>query len=501
MNTARYLLEAAPDDATAFVDGDTSYSYGRLRAAVAGFVGRFDELRLPRGAPVALAGANSFYWVAGYLATMAAGLVCVPMPATLTADELRSRARWVGCQAAVLSAAEARRHELPPGVSVLTGKDAEQDLRDPSPAALTFCDVDDDSDAAYLFTSGTTAAPRVVRITHRNIRANTESILDYAGIGPDDRMLVVLPFSYVFGASLLHTHLRAGACLVNQPTFVYLEAVVKKLESERCTGLAGVPSTFYALMRNSSFGSRSLPDLRQIQQAGGKMSPAIIDEIRVAHPRARLLIMYGQTEATARLSYLPPEQLDGHTGSIGRGLRGVSLRVVGADGADVTPGQVGEIWAAGDSISPGYLNDEVRTAEKMPNGVLHTGDLATVDDDGYIYVVDRAEDFIKSWGHRIASQDVEATVMELPEVVSVAAVGVPHPAAGEVVAVAVVCPAGATLDADDLIAHCRARLPKHMVPDLVHFVDWLPLNSSGKVVKREVREQLRALSSARSVPA
>lgn len=498
MNTARYLLEVADDDATAFVDGDTAYSYRRLRAAVALFAARLDDLHLPRGAPIALAGANSFFWVTAYLATMAAGLVCVPMPTTLTDDEFRARLRWVGCRAVVLSRIEARRHALPPGVTALVETDA------PAPAAssaLVFCEVDDDSDVAYLFTSGTTAAPRVVRITHRNIRANTESILHYAGIGGDDRMLVVLPFSYVFGASLLHTHLRAGACLVNQPSFVYLEAVVRKLASERCTSIAGVPSTFHALMRNSSFGSRSLPALRHIQQAGGKMSPTIIDEMRAAHPRARLLIMYGQTEATARLSYLPPEQLDARAGSIGRGLRGVTLRVVGVGGAEVAPGEVGEIWATGENISPGYLNDAARSAEKMPDGVLHTGDLATIDDDGYIYVVDRAEDFIKSWGHRIASQDVEATVMELPDVVSVAAVGVPHPMAGEVVAVAVVRRTGADLDADVVTAHCRERAPKHMVPDLVHFVDQLPLNSSGKVVKRTVREHLRALSAQRSVPA
>jgi acyl-CoA synthetase (AMP-forming)/AMP-acid ligase II len=211
--------------------------------------------------------------------------------------------------------------------------------------------------------------------------------------------------------------------------------------------------------------------------------------------------MYGQTEATARLSYLPPEDLDARAGSIGRGLRGVTLRVVDEHGADVGPGEVGEIWASGDNISPGYLFDDQRTAEKMPGGVLHTGDLATVDADGYIYVVDRAEDFIKSWGHRVASQDVESAVMELPEVVSVAAVGIPHVVAGEAVAVAVVRRPGSGLDAETLLAHCRARLPKHMVPDLIEFVDQLPLNSSGKVVKRDVRDRLRELVAARSVPA
>src|SRR5690606_4285478 len=160
--------------------------------------------------------------------------------------------------------------------------------REQTRAPFEIREVDLDQDVAYLFTSGTTGSPRVVRITHRNIQANTASILAYIDLTPHDRMLVVLPFSYVFGASLLHTHLRAGACLVNHPTFVYLEAVVARLVGQRCTAIAGVPSNFRALMRNSSFGSRHLPDLRLIQQAGGRMSPAIIDEMRTAHPHVKL---------------------------------------------------------------------------------------------------------------------------------------------------------------------------------------------------------------------
>lgn len=497
MNIARYLLDTGQDTASAFVDGETSYTYGDLRDAVARLGARLDELHLPVGAPIALAGPNSFFWVSAYLAIMSAGLIVVPMPATLTPEEFRSRVQWVGCRAVVFSGAEGRRHDPPAGVVVL-GEDA---LLDRAGAQFEIHDVELDQDAAYLFTSGTTAAPRVVRITHRNIQVNTESILDYLGLTPDDRMLVVLPFSYVFGASLLHTHLRAGACLVNQPSFVYLEAVVARLAEQRCTAIAGVPSNFHALMRNSSFGSRSLPDLRLIQQAGGRMSPAIIDEIRAAHPRAELFVMYGQTEATARLSYLPPTELDRHAGSIGRGVPGVRLRVVDSSGRDVMPGQIGEIWATGESISPGYLFDQQRTAEKMPGGVLRTGDLAMVDADGYIYVVDRAEDFIKSWGHRIASQDVETAVMELAEVISVAAVGVPNQVAGEAVAVAVVKRPDSDLDATRLLAHCRTRLPKHMIPSLVEFVAQLPLNSSGKVVKREVRDRFHQIASGRSVPA
>ncbi len=494
MNTAEYLLTAGADEATVLVDASKTYTYGELRSAVASAVTELESLELPLGSLVALSAPNGLLWIVGYLATMAAGLVVVPLPASLPREEFLARLSWLGCRVAILGPAEARKYDdLPDGVAVL-GEDILDCTYQPDALVGRVRDVGADRDAAYLFTSGTTAAPRAVRITHRNLQANTDSILGYLHLRADDRTLVVLPFSYVFGASLLHTHLRAGAALINQPTFVYLESVVNRLAEERCTGIAGVPSTFHSLMRNSSFGSRALPDLRIIQQAGGRMSTTITDEIRAAHPDANLFIMYGQTEATARLSYLPPEELDSRRGSIGRGIPGVQLRVVDAEGNDVAPGQVGEIQARGENISPGYLGDEDRTAEKMPDGVLHTGDLATIDEDGFIYVVDRAEDFIKSWGHRIASQDVEAVVMELRDVVAVAAVGLPDEAAGERLAIVVVPRTGADLDVRTILAHCRSRLSKHMVPEFVELASALPMNSSGKVVKNEVRARLLALA-------
>ncbi len=490
MNTAEYLLANAADDAPALVDGSRTYVYAELKGSVASLMEVLVSLELPAGSVVALSAPNGLFWIAVYLATMALGLVAVPLPGSLTRDELARRLSWLGCRVAFLGPQEARRYGDLPDEIVVLGEQA-MDPAHPS-AALSrhMRDVTPDQDAAYLFTSGTTAVPRAVRITHRNIQANTDSILAYLCLNEADRTLVFLPFSYVFGASLLHTHLRVGATMVNQPSFVYLESVVDTLERERCTGIAGVPSNFHSLMRNSSFGTRPLPNLRIVQQAGGRMSPAVVGEIRAAYPDASLFVMYGQTEATARLSYLPPEELDRRPGSIGRGIPGVELRVVDSEGRDVSPGEVGEIQARGDNISPGYVRDEERTAQKMAGGVLRTGDLAIVDSDGFIYVVDRAEDFIKSWGHRIASQDVESVVMELRDVVTVAAVGVPHEAAGEQVAIAVVKRPGSLLDEGEIIRHCRARLSKHMVPESVEFVPALPLNSSGKVVKSDVRKLL-----------
>jgi len=483
VNTADYLLRSAEDEAVSVVDAAGAHSYGELRKAVAGRVAALSGL--PRRAPVALVAPNGFGWVAAYLATLSAGAVAVPIPNTLPPGEVAARLNWIDAKAAFLGQREERQLAglIPREVRRLPA-----DLDDRSAGQAASAVVEDDDDAVYAFTSGTTGKPRVVRVTHGNLQANTDSILGYLGLTAAERILVVLPFSYVFGASLMHTHLRVGATLVIQPNVVFPQAIVERLRSERCTGLAGVPSTFHMLLRNSTFGRLPLPDLRTIQQAGGKLAQPLVEELVRAQPQARVFVMYGQTEATARLSYLPPAELTTHTGSIGRGIPGVELSVVSTNGCPVRPGEVGEIWARGRNISPGYLRDPEATLRKMPDGVLHTGDLAMTDQDGYIFIVDRQEDFIKPWGFRVASQEVEAIAIQLSDLISVAAVGVPDAAAGERVELVAVMRPGSSISEEQILRHCREHLEKHMVPTRVHFVARLPLNPNGKVVKAEVRE-------------
>lgn len=489
-STAEYLLENGADDAIAFSVGGAQRTYAQVRDDVATLARMMADLEWEPLTPVAIMAPNGPFWAAAYGAIMQAGHVAVPVPTTLPAEEAVARLRWVGAAGIFVGGRSAASIGtlVPENVNVFT-----EDARDRHRVRWSDRpqrDVDLDDDAAYLFTSGTTGTPRAVRLTHRNIRANTESILGYLPLRRTDRALVVLPYTYVFGASVLHTHLRVGATLVEQTTTAYPETTVNLLESERCTVFAGVPSIFHTLLRNSSFTHRRLPHLRVIQQAGGRLPPALLRELLAADHNAAVFVMYGQTEATARLSALDPELLMSKPGSIGRGIPGVQLRVVDVDGRNVVPGEVGEIWARGENISPGYLADPDGSATKMPAGELHTGDLATIDDEGFIYVVDRAEDFIKSWGYRVAGQEVEAAAMEVPELVAVAAVGLPDDAAGERVELLAVARRGSAVTADAVIARCRDLLPKYAVPAAVRFADELPLNANGKVVKRAVRDLL-----------
>lgn len=488
-NVASFLAGSGHSTSPAWIDGHNHFTFGQLRGAATAITQQLRERGIRPGEPVALHSGNGFFWMAAYLGILSGGMIAVPLTTTLQPADADRRARWAGCRLVVLGAGQRwpTDEEALPTLAESTlpaGWDAASIDR------LVSTPVASHADALYVFTSGTTCEPRAVRITHGNIRANTQSILDYLYLESTDRTLVVLPFSYVFGASLLHTHLHIGAALVHHRSTAFPETIVDALERFNCTGFAGVPAVYSALVRNSSFTMRALPQLRTLQQAGGSLPPVIVDEITHAHPSARLFVMYGQTEATARLSYLPPEERTRHSGSIGRGIPGVRLRVVGPDGTDVRPGEVGEIWATGGNISPGYLRDDITTARKMRDGVLRTGDLATVDDEGYIYIVDRTEDFIKAWGHRVASTDVEAVAMELPELIAAAAVGLADPVAGERIELAVVGRGDAGIDAASIIAHFRRRLPRHMVPSRVHIVASLPLNANGKVLKRAIRDAL-----------
>jgi acyl-CoA synthetase (AMP-forming)/AMP-acid ligase II len=489
MNTADYLLQNAREEKIVLFDASGSFTYADLHRAAARLAGELLAAGLRAGERVGIFGANSLFWVASYLASLKIGAVAVPFSSLLTRDDIRRNAEFAHIRAVLVDRRQMRASTGVFSDSVAVITDEILASSGPSLWPSTPENFDDDSDAALMFTSGTTARPKAVRVTHANIQANTDSIIQYLDLRESDRMLVILPFFYCFGTSLLHTHLRAGGSLALCNSFAFPETALDMMEQTECTGFAGVPSSFQLLLRISTFSRRELPSLRLIQQAGGKLHGVLVRELVEAKPKAKVFVMYGQTEATARLSYLPPEMLGTKLGSIGKGIPGVELSVLGDEGRPVKPGEIGEIVARGRNISPGYLDDPQATAAKFVDGALRTGDLATVDEDGYIYVVDRADDFIKSWGYRVSSQEIESCVLELQDVVSAAAVGVPSLESGEAIHVFAVLRPDSNLTADAVLAHCREHLAKYMIPERITFIDKLPLNSNGKVVKSELRKR------------
>ena len=282
---------------------------------------------------------------------------------------------------------------------------------------------------------------------------------------------------------MLHTHLAVGGCVVIEDNLAYPHRVLQHLSAERATGFSGVPSTFALLLSRVKLEDYDLSTLRYLTQAGGPMPPANIERLRKALPQVRIFIMYGQTEATARLSYLPPERLLEKLGSIGIAIPGVTLDIRNEHGEPVADGEPGEIWARGGNIMPGYWNDPEATQAVLHEGWLRTGDMAYRDADGYLFIQGRKTDMIKSGAHRIHPKEIEEAIAELEGVGEVAVVGVPDEILGQVIKAYILPKPGATLEPLQVKAHCHKRLASYKIPKSVEFVAELPKTASGKVKK------------------
>jgi long-chain acyl-CoA synthetase len=507
-NVADFLLEGKAPDAIALRMLYGDHTYGELVRAVTTTAASLTGAE-PRGSLVLLIGENSLFWVAAYLGTMKAGLVCVPLPSNISSPDLDYVLRLTGARLAFVQSKVLTSHarELA-GVHVITDRNgfvvpgvascrSLAEVESASDDVAKFPAVDGNELAAVMFTSGSTGRPRGVMVSHRNIVANTDSIIQYLGLTADDRIMTVLPFHYCFGTSLLHTHLRVGASLVIDPRFLYPETILQRIAETECTGFAGVPSHYQILLRRSTLKKRKFPHLRYVQQAGGHMAPVFVRELRDALPQAQVFVMYGQTEGTARLSYLPPEFLGDKTGSIGRGIPGVTLRVLSGAAEPVTTGEVGEIVAEGENVTLGYWRDPEESAKYFRDGRLYTGDLATVDEDGFIYVVDRGKDFLKCGGVRVSSRQVEEQLLECKGLIEAAVVGAPDDVLGEVVR-AFVVPREPTCNGpcrwptcrsaiDGVLRFSKEHLPAELVPREIVVMPVLPKNSAGKVIKGSLK--------------
>jgi long-chain acyl-CoA synthetase len=350
---------------------------------------------------------------------------------------------------------------------------------------------DVDSAALLVYTSGSTGTPRAVIQTYANIDANTRAIVDYLELTADDRAMATLPLFYCYGRSVLQTHLLVGGSLFFDHRFMYPAVVMREIATQGCTSFAGVPLTFESLKRQVDISALDLSSLRYITQAGGAMHPDTVRWVREAFAPAVLFVMYGQTEATSRLSYLPPDRADDKHGSVGQGLVNVELRVVDDDGQAVPPGVVGNVVARGPSITPGYFGAPEETMEILRDGWLQTGDLGRVDEDGFLFLVGRTKEFIKLGGNRVSGREIEEVLRRHPGVEDVAVVGMTDADGAEQAVAFVVRAAGADIDESVLRRHCRDTMPAFKVPRFVRFTEALPLTASKKVARSELQEWIK----------
>lgn len=348
-----------------------------------------------------------------------------------------------------------------------------------------------DSPALVLFTSGSTGQPHGVVQTFRNIDANTRSIVSYLGLTAADRALITLPLSYCYGRSVLQTHLFTGGSVFLDNRMALPRIVMETLASEGCTGFAGVPLTFELIRRQVDVSTITFPRLRYVTQAGGTMAPDTIAWARTVFSPAELYVMYGQTEATARLSYLPPDRAADKAGSIGIAIPGVELRVVDEHGLELPAGEIGELVARGQNVTPGYLDEPAETAIILRDGWLWTGDLAYRDADGFFFHRGRAREILKIGGHRVSPVEIEQVIARHPEVAEAAVFGVMDPLLGEVPTAVIVCRPGKAPSEADLRRFCLERLRAYQVPVTFIPVETLPRNESGKLLRAGLAALLR----------
>jgi long-chain acyl-CoA synthetase len=468
----------------ALVTGEVRLTWAELAAAAWRVARLLGERGVRRGDRVALLAHNGVEYVAAYYGALAAGAIAVPLN---TAADPGSIAGQVADSGSALLLCGPRlerllaRAALPVPV-VAIGEAAALPGEPPAPRVPA---IDLDA-ASIIYTSGSTGRPRGATLSHGNLLANVRSILAYLGLTGDDRVLAILPFHYVYGKSVLNTAVAAGATVVVENRFQYPNVALDTLERERCTGLSGVPSTFAILMDRSNFAERRLEHLRWVTQAGGGMSPALTRRLLGALGERRLFVMYGATEAAARLSYVPPEELPACVGSIGRAIPNVELTVRRPDGSQCAVDEVGELTARGANVMVGYWNDPEETARALGPHGYRTGDLARRDAAGRFWLVGRKQDMLKVGGHRVSAREIEDAILEHPGVSEAAVIGVPDELLGDRLVAFVVPRAPGAVDAPGLGRFLKDRLAGYKIPGAIELRDDLPRNAAGKVMKEQL---------------
>lgn len=351
------------------------------------------------------------------------------------------------------------------------------------PAGNPNLEIDPKSCAAIIYTSGSAGKPKGVMLSHANIVANTRSIVEYLELTSSDIQMVVLPFFYVMGKSLLNTHVAVGGTVVINNAFAYTASVLKQMAEEGVTGFSGVPSTYAHLLYKSPLAAyrEKLPALRYCSQAGGHMPGHVkLEFLKVLPEHTRLVIMYGATEASARLSYVPPDRLESKIDSIGIPIAGVTLSVMSPEGKALGPGETGELVARGDNIMLGYYKDEEATKKVLDAQGYHTGDLGYRDEDGFFFVTGRKDDQLKVDGHRVNPQNIEDRIVESGEAVECIIFGIPDPLQGHRLG-GLVVPIRQTADTvTNILRYCAGKLPRFEVPDALRLVEAIPKTSNGK---------------------
>jgi fatty-acyl-CoA synthase len=488
---------------TAVICGNSSWSYAELDELCSRLAAGLAERGIGHGDRVAVLARNSHAFAALRFALARLGAVLVPINFMLKAEEVayilrHASARMIATDSGLAALARAAA-ALDTAVQDFVWLPSEEQTA-PEPGMVAFdvllqCSsalpavaLSGSDLAQIVYTSGTESSPKGAMLTHDAVIWQYMSCVVDACIAGDDLVLHALPLYHCAQLDVFlgpAIHVGASNVITAKPV---PENLLPLIERHRISSFFAPPTVWIALLRSPLFAQCDLSSLRKGYYGASIMPVEVQLELSRRLPAVRLWNLYGQTEIAPLATMLGPEDQLRKPGSCGRAVLNVETRVVDDRLRDVEPGEVGEVVHRSPHLMLGYLNDDERTAAAFEGGWFHSGDLATMDDEGYITIVDRKKDMIKTGGENVASREVEEVIYRLPQVSEVAVVGVPHPYWVEAVVAIVVPKPGQALDEAAVLAHCALHLAGFKTPKKVVFAETLPKNPSGKLLKRTLRQ-------------
>ncbi|AWB91229.1 acyl-CoA synthetase [Aeromicrobium chenweiae] len=480
-------------DRTALLFGDRSWTYAELDAAVSRAAQVLLDLGLDRGARVATYGRNSDAYLLAYLGCARAGLVHVPINYALTGDELSYLVEDSGSTAVLVDpslrpALDAANLQVGTVLDLRDTDDSLMARASEGPVPVIDVAVADTDLVQLLYTSGTTSRPKGAMMTHRALVHEYLSAIVALDLSASDEPLHPMPLYHSAGMHVfLLPYLAVGATnhLMEAPD---IPEILRLVEERRLRSLFLAPTVWVPLSQHPDFETRDLGSLRKAFYGASIMPQPVLQRLQEALPELGVWNCFGQSEIGPLATVLRPEEHAERAESCGRAVLFVEIRVVDESGADVPPGEPGEVVYRSPQLCEGYWGKPEETAAAFRDGWFHSGDLVRVDEQGYLTVVDRIKDVINTGGVLVASREVEDVLYTHPAVAEVAVIGTPDERWIEAVTAVVVTKAPVT--PEELIAHAKRSLAGFKVPKSVHVVDELPRNQSGKLLKRVLRDDL-----------
>ena len=495
---------ARSPDSIALVFRDRRDTFRELNEVVNRTANGLADLGIARGERVAILARNSRAFVILRFALARIGAVATPVNFMLNAGDVayildHSGARGLVYQDSLCPVAESALDAMSGGPDILLSIDHAGEavserwrpveaLFEHPDAAEPWVDMGPDDPIQMMYTSGTESRPKGAMLTASALYAQYVTVIADGEMRPDTVELHCLPLFHCAQLDCFLTpDLYLGATSILQDG-ADPAAMFAAIQTEKVTKLFCPPTVWILLLRHPDFDRYDLSSLRQGYYGASIMPTAIIEELSERLPHMRLYNFYGQTEMAPCATILRPDEQLTKLGSAGRPGLNVESRVVDDDDRVVPVGEVGEIVHRSPHLILGYYNDPGKTAEAFRGGWFHSGDLGRFDEDGYLYVVDRKKDMIKSGGENVASREVEEAIFRHPKVAEVAVFGIPHPKWIEAVVAVIVPKQGEGLTVEEIDEYCQANLSHYKAPKHVPLRDGLPKNASGKILKRELRQ-------------